>query len=661
MDSSGEDEDKLEPTFRIRFTIGKEGGLSSSSRNIEHQNHGHCNHHPWSRLYETKQSNHQIIDDYIERSPDCHQSVGDNLNQVKLYRYIEPQNHKSALFVNLSDKNHNSEDQGDRHLFISPTLNDQPASPASSSNSTPCSSTSSYEILDVGEVQSELEIGREVQVEDDKPGASANNKNLDDDMSHGCNFINWMSASRRRASSVTPSGQMGANGTGQAPPPTGRNAASTDDLMIVVNNNQQTDSSPKQNRSSSSNRLGVSNETVCAIERNKRPPKTPATDFVHLNMPLEVEIDSPDPGLAHPVSIDDILQIDINTTRLEEECQELEAQARYWEEQVEELERQQFADDVPRTLVENIIKHRKDLRNLEFQLYLQELESDESISLVSSGFGDKLSQSPSEQLTSSSSPPSNNRTTMASSSTSTTTITSAMDNNHFMMDLRESSNYSPAGKFGSLIKPGQENTADILNAIPPSSSQQRRQYLTKSSRATDTSEYSQLPHFDLHKHQHPISGHHLHHHHLHHHHHHHHHQPHHQREQRSGTPKGSPVPMVAYEAKEYDSTMMDVQQQQHQMYQNNVHHSSRHHHVSRRHIQLQMSRNTANEKELMPEYINNRLKSSPVRPNHFKTEFNTSQLIVSQDDSSPTTTSSSSSPHQTRPGSKTPTTKENRQ
>lgn len=551
MESSSDEEEQPKPTFRIRFTIGNNRELSASSDNVRH-----CDHSPFDRQDEKPQCNHQI--DH-QRRP--YQLEPNNLNKVKLYRFIEPQNHKSALFVNLSDSssgNNNPDNQGDRHLFISPTLNDQPGSPSSSINSAICSSTGSYEIIDPNEVESEDE--------------TEYNKN--NGMSHGCNFINWMSASRRRASSVTPSPQVSSSNSNESPSATGRNAASTDDLIAA--NQANNSSTSNQQRSSSGNHLAISNETVCAIERNK-PAKSTASEYVHLDLPVEVQIDSPDPGLAHPVNLDDILQIDMDTVRLEEECQELEAQARYWEEKVEELERKQFAEDVPRTLVENIIKYRKDLRNLEFQLYLQELESEESISS-----GGKLSYSPSDhQLSNNNSSP--------------------------MEACLFNEQISPAAKFGSSIKPGQENTADILDAIPPSSSQQRRQYLTKSSRGTDTSEYSQLPHFNQFR-QHPIGS-------------------------RFNRLDQTPSPSAGFLAFEndHDTTMVDVSRQVHENFR---HHSSRHHHISRRHVQVQM----ANEKIIRPEY-ENKLKSSPVRPNHFKTDFNSAH------DSSPTT-SSSSSPHQ---------------
>lgn len=451
MDSNSEEGDDIKPTFRIRFTISNRSQSTNDNRNVEH-----CDHSTFDSEDRANQCNHQINKNHHRDLSEPHAK-----NKVKLFKFVEPQNHKSALFVNLGNNisnNSHQQKQGEKQLFISPDLNNH---------------------------------------EDDLPEDkyyynidSNQSSDFKETMNGSCNFIHsWLSANRRRASSATPPTQANTNSSRN----NNTHAVSTDNLVAPQRSASET--------------------TVC--------------DGDYVQLPLEIEVDSPISDLSQP---DDILQVDLDNLSqsddklhvdmdnlnhandilkeydlsYEEECRRLEEKVEYWEQKIAELERKRFADDVSRTLVESIIKQRREIRELEFQLCKQNLEQ------------------------------------------------------------------SAASKFGSQIKPGQENTADILNAVPPSGSLQHRQYLS-----------------NIHRHP------------------------------------------------------QQYQEQRH-VYQDHQHHSSRH--VSRRRehqVYVQLGNHLADRK-IMPDDASSRLRSSPIRPNHFKDDFRSAQVIISQDSSS---TASSSSPH----------------
>lgn len=398
---------ELKPTLRIRLTISNNSDSGPSQRNFNNQE-------------QTKhRCNHEI--DFANQSSYNHQqqtSENEQTKKKKLFEIVQPHNHKSSLFINLSDttsKNH--QQQSENCLFISPDLNQlDPASPPSPSASTICSRSSSFE-LKQGIERSNL-----------CSNSSNSTGNLLDDitMSQGCNFINsLMSASRH----------------GSATDTSNRRTSSLNNLVAPILNQAM-------NKSPSGNHLvNASNETICDIDQTQTNSLSSNNRNIQnsdMTQPLTVEInqfndDSDD--YDSESDFDDML----SSQELEDECKRLEDEVRIWEQKVAELERKRFDDEVPRSLIDKMIDQRARLRDLEAQLYKLDLADESSMCI---DFDD--------------SKPSTSR-------------------------------------FGSQIQPGQENTADILDAIPPSGSLQHQQYLTRASTGTDSSEYSQLPTFDQHK------------------------------------------------------------------------------------------------------------------------------------------------------------------
>lgn len=396
------------PTLRIRLTISNnsEGGLEyPNQRNFNNKETKHrCNHE---------------IDFGNQTSYSQQQTSDSEQKKKKLFEIVQPHNHKSSLFINLSDTTSQSHQQQKKEncLFISPDLNQfDPASPPSPSVSAVCSRSPSFEL------KHNLE----------RASLCSNNsystgKLLDDiTMSQGCNFINsLMSASRR----------------GSATDTSNRRASSLSNLVVPILNQAM-------NKSPSGNHLvNASNETICDVDQTQTNSLSSNNRNIQnsdMMQPLTVEInqfndDSDD--YDSESDFDDML----SSQELEDECKRLEDEVRIWEHKVAELERKRFDDEVPRSLIDKMIDQRARLRDLEAQLYKLELADETSMCIE---FDD--------------SKPSTSR-------------------------------------FGSQIQPGQENTADILDAIPPSGSLQHQQYLTRASTGTDSSEYSQLPTFDQHK------------------------------------------------------------------------------------------------------------------------------------------------------------------
>lgn len=412
------DENELKPTFRIRFTISNNSNSDS--------NQGFSNNQ------ESKyKCNHEIdINNQVYNISNKQTSSESEQKKKKLFEIVQPQNHKSSLFVNLCDTaNSDYQKHSENCLFISPDLNQfDPASPPSPSAFTICSRSPSFELTQGLERASLL-----------RNNSNSAGKLLEDiAMSQGCNFINsMMSASRRE--SVPDSTNSS------------RRASSLSNLVVPVLNQAMNNKSTSGNHHVVSN----SNETICDVDQtqtNSTSSSNRNNRHQDMTQPLSVEIsqfneDSDDYDLE--CDFDDML----SSQELEDECRRLEDEVRIWEHKVAELERKRFDDEVPRSLIDQMIDQRARLRDLEVQLYKLDLELTDEISMCP-GFDD--------------SKPSTSR-------------------------------------FGSKIQPGQENTADILDAIPPSGSLQHQQYLCKASSGTDSSEYSQLPMFEQHK-KHFIDG-----------------------------------------------------------------------------------------------------------------------------------------------------------
>lgn len=107
----------------------------------------------------------------------------------------------------------------------------------------------------------------------------------------------------------------------------------------------------------------------------------------------------------------------------DEEYRLLKQRALQLEAEVDELERQRLLGSkqhLPRTLVDNIIKYRKNIRNLDIEIATKK---DKNTNV-------------------------------------TPTITK-----------------EPIGRYGTKLRPGQEDTCDILDAVPPASNYQRTKFL----------------------------------------------------------------------------------------------------------------------------------------------------------------------------------------
>lgn len=214
---------------------------------------------------------------------------------------------------------------------------------------------------------------------------------------------------------------------------------------------------------------GESTETVCGLECMADDKTAGAAKTTSITEPLEIKVDDnlDDTTGTNDVNFQNLLNIDdTDEEKLEDECKRMELEVKSLEQKVEELERKRFADDVPRTLVDRIIEKRRELRELDVQLYMINLaESD--------GTSDNLSQ-----LSSTNGSPGNSRFWNERYGNVDPSMYMTPGNNAI-------SNQCNTSKFGSQLKPGQENTADILNAIPPSGSLQHRQYLSKASTDED--------------------------------------------------------------------------------------------------------------------------------------------------------------------------------
>lgn len=495
-----DNEDQLEPTFRIRLTISnnsyRETSHTSDSNNDSHseessnqQHTGDSNKHTKTKTNEGNQNDSDV-------------------NKRKFFKLVQPQNHKSSLFVNLSQQQASS-----NHLFISPDLNrvspSTPPFPADESNS---------------------------------------------NMSQGCNFINsWVTASRRRSASVTP--QPPAAKPGLSVNNSGRRASSSDDLVVPADELG----------------VGISNETVC--------PR------------LQVDVSD---CQNHTISLADVLQIDLDKLQLEDEIKNLESQVEYWEHKVDDLERKRFGEDVPRTLVENVLKQRKRLRELDFQIYKLDLETEEYEKQSR-----KFSPLSNEAMSNNLSPQSHDSHLLCPSHEQDARIKNI---EYIESPIRE----LVTSRFGSHIRPGQENTADILEAIPPSGSLQHKQYLTKASTVTDTSEYAHMPTYNQHKHQLP---------------------------RHLGASASSDDSSV-HTSNSNDSNLRSSTRQQ-------LRHHSRF--IEQQQVYVQLG-SEIDRKSPSDRGSNNRHRFSPIRPNHFKDDFKSPTIVIDSQDSSSTSSGSPQCP-----------------
>lgn len=502
-------------------------------------------------------------------------------------------------------------------------------------------------------------------------------------MSQGCNFINsLMSASRRRASSVTPSDKTTSatvNGS-TASSSSSSSATNIDRSKINSGKNKTTNVSEGKTveivllrpaigrRASSSNdipdsiitdnnhlTIGASTETICPDDATQTGNKPTAVPSKHVegtpihHSPLQVDIDSPLDGgneaifqeLGYAEEATEFYEF-----HEEDFCRELESEIEEWERKVDELERRRFRDDVPRTLVESIVSQKRELRKLEHELYIRQLDSEnsdelsENASYLTSPMAEEVAMIPD------SSPENHSQyyphhqhahlqyqyqlqqphyTQDSPTSDNHAMNQELYESNHhhhhhknqqiYLLRDEETEQRLVASKFGSNIKPGQENTADILEAIPPTGSLQYKQYLARASSGTDSSEYGRLPSFEHHTHQ---------------------------------------LPPL--------SSARHSPQLHHNQNQRSPRHNSRHrqHQHQADQIYVQLSRSPLSSprppRETSGQNENNRSQPasggerkvstgnrvSPVRPNHFKDEFWPPNRVFGQDSSS---TASSSSPH----------------
>lgn len=655
MNSDSDDCGTIKHSVRIRFTIGNNSATSLKSNTESSDNDPksastfqdveHHDHSSFTEQNKTSQTECQIS---------CR--AFSNRKKGRSFKFIEPKNHKSALFVNLSGNSVNNLEGTEKQLFISPKLSPITTSCTSLPISESTLDSSSYELIDWEEEKKGIEEGDRLSksicsfVGPFHKIADV----IDSNMSHSCNFINWMSGTRRKASSITTSLQSNSaeaikddvSGDNLSPPKSskprgigpnqqaGRRALSSEQLDRPEPSESSLLSS---NRTTSGNHLamGASVETVCGSDQTQTKS---GSEFVPRNsatvQPLEIEIGSPQMDHAvspfsassHPVSLDDILKIEMDDFRFEEEFKALEAEAQYWEQKVESLERQQFAEDVPRTLVDSIIKHRRELRDLEYEIYKRALEYEIDKRALDSEESDILScEGRLSQKWLDDSSPSDLQSPVGNKYIDTQMYpmndVDCIDN-QLVEDMDESLNLCDArasGKFGSQLKPGQENTADVLDAIPPPSSLQRRQYLNRASSGTDTSEFSQLPTFNQHAHK--LVRHH----------------------------------QINYQPFSHGEERFSNDD----IVKNHEHHHRRRHHHHHHHQQSSSSQHRSSRRIVHQQrqlYVhvdkpeggkinstspNRGPRASPIRPDHFKSEFRSPHVVAAQDSSS---TASSSSP-----------------
>lgn len=437
--SEGQDEES-KPTFRIRFTI--HSGCGERHQSKQTKTNLTCNEDIYNSSDHHKENKNQKCNCKLDANLSCNCCRN---HTKKAFKFIQPHSHKSSLFVSLSDSSRNSslqlqqqEKKINHHLFVSPDLDHFiPASPPilASDSTLPSCATTPSDLFRSGEDRSSI--------------SGTRSSFGDSTMSHGCNFINWSSAARRRSSSVTRSNNAQTTST-TTDNNNGRRASSSHDLAAPANPLANT-------KSTSGNHLavGMSNETICDLTTtNRRHDNGAYLKHSDINriQPLDIQVNVPVMSVEkadHPIGLDDILQVDMETLRLEEECRMLESQVQYWEDKVEQMEREKFKRTASRSLIDKLIQKRKNIRDLDFQLFKLNLEVQDS---------DCLSQKLSP-LSDSKNPIHNSLL---------------------------------AGRYGSQIKPGQENTADILDAIPPSGQLQHKQYLTKASTGTDHGDYSRI-------------------------------------------------------------------------------------------------------------------------------------------------------------------------
>jgi len=498
-------------------------------------------------------------------------------------------------------------------------------------------------------------------------------------MNASCNFINWVSAStRRRASSVSPSAQATPESSSKATSSdanfsdtnstilnvassqtSGRRATSSDDLAKSQNRLQVPNITSSQ-RSASGQLAANTDEsvqTICPYNDRTQTGTKPClkcSDSENSMPPL----DSP---LLEQLSLHEdplhFLQSDQEFLYANEEyiCSRLEEECRRLEERVADLEKRRFAPEVPRTLVDNIIHHRKELRDLNVQLYKRELDSDDSERQSC----DRFSNDPSS--------PSGERIRVGCISPrvygEADLIGYELSDRRFPPSIDDEAHYR-RGRFGSEIKPGQENTADILNAIPPSGHLQHKQYLNKaSSGVTNINSYSQF--------------------------HHHHQQRQKQKQNVAHVARNKQQCMSTnqnlndYDAEDSNSNSSEIhsqpklhhqqrvsqhqssrqqqQRQQEEMYQNHLeqhislherqqHQRKEQRQHERRHrevyLQVDVSSSQASERMVSSRSRDassiSHMRTSPVRPSHFNSDFVSVNATIAQDSSS---TSSTSSPH----------------
>lgn len=216
------------------------------------------------------------------------------------------------------------------------------------------------------------------------------------------------------------------------------------------------------------------------------------------------------PHLTQPSGNEYVLQIVnagtqcVNTERVVTEPpdgDELQQVIDYWEQRLEEAERKRFAEDVPRTLVESVIKERRKIRDLECELIKKNLDHLEKRSNKSSNSADSRNSSNDRDY-----PKGHTSDECATKHTSNSNVYHVQQHRRqpdaMVVEFNKLSEEAAHARFGSHIKPGQENTADILEAVPPSAMLQHKQYLHKATSqqqhtnqrgGTDTSIYSRMP------------------------------------------------------------------------------------------------------------------------------------------------------------------------
>lgn len=359
----------------------------------------------------------------------------------KKFRFVLPQNHKSALFVNLGDSGERESQAKQRdNLFVSPDLN-QIRSPSADLQSTPSPPSR----------QRNPSFDQACRESVDIPYIeTCSHKDMGDRLGCFC-FVPSM-AQRRRSASVSPPNTYEDICTDILPPSQSMKSSNSERSLSEKDAGQDTLTA------NNGALIERSNETICAnTNRRGAQLSTSVESNTHLEYCIigDSEQDNidyserDDSGLSE--GLEDFLNLD--SSSLEEECQSLEEEIESIEQRVADIERGRLSGS-SRTLVDQIIRQRRQLRDLEMEIFecKLRLNAQQKAANLVSPTDIKQFQVP-----------------------------KGRNNLNLPIDSASEASCSSSSSLASPIKPGIENTADILDAVPPPAQLQRGDILNRTS------------------------------------------------------------------------------------------------------------------------------------------------------------------------------------